>query len=705
MKSMMRNVITCMIFMFIFSMKTYAATNITITSPTINQTISTDTVTITGTVTSDLIGKTIYLKYFVEGFIVPTPFSQVVMDAPTKSFSITVNLKDAPEGNFAVGVSALQKNAIYENNEPMMLADNYYKFLSRNYVFINIFNGRSKQIPYYSKEYWFKDLGNNKYDVSDEYWGLKLYDADLGQNRYITVMNRGVLYILKVDKDCNIKFIQPIHTPNMDITYYSFMYRNDEATSYWRAYGKNPQDYRCELNIKTGNINVSVFGESTKGMEESNLLQGNFNELVRIPKTNYVYKYNINDGSNISSRYSPYNDLPDMKNSYSSSDMYTSRGGAIGTNMWKLYGDNLVYQSWENISANIVYSWNISNQTKRILGQYDINNQSLYSIGILNTNDEDFVYSIASDEYAYAYLYSTGEELTSSVDSYFSVFMNPIKLNGSLTVIPMNSEFTVNNNFVNVNDNGTVCTISFSDGVTKTFLTSEVPKDLLKVWKTQRNWGNSTNFPTTQLKTYIDTRHFVTLAGFENLTSTKVILDLNLYSYSIPPKLTGVQLQTENYIGDNTAIAVKVDGTSYDNTPLTVKAVLNGVEKTSMIQSNGSSAIITWSSREVGEGNFNDIKVTVENSDGYQVKANYNPNLKVKFVLEKMINKIQRFSPEKTNFANVMVLNNDNIKLDDNQENRNIINTIANELQKRQSGLYFIGGNNQMTIDLAEIFK
>lgn len=171
---------------------------------------------------------------------------------------------------------------------------------------------------------------------------------------------------------------------------------------------------------------------------------------------------------------------------------------------------------------------------------------------------------------------------------------------------------------------------------------------------------------------------------------------------NFPSEITIDSPFSDIQIGDNTNLTINGTVTDPDSDIINVTAKINNTTK-AITTSNGNFSLLV-NSREIGEGTFN-INLTIDDTKGGITKMQLPNTVNVKYILEPLFQKVETFLPDKSNLKRIIIADTDNRIIDDNVENRSFINKIKAILEEKNLDLYFIGGNNEITKDLAEHFE
>lgn len=155
--------------------------------------------------------------------------------------------------------------------------------------------------------------------------------------------------------------------------------------------------------------------------------------------------------------------------------------------------------------------------------------------------------------------------------------------------------------------------------------------------------------------------------------------------------------------GDNSKIEFQGTASDIENNSLKVSVKIGKAEKTLTV-ANNSSWKIEINTNEIGEGKFKDIVFSVSDGEDIITKT-WQGTLDIKYTLKQLKNKIETNIPDKANMQRIVIVDSDDRIIDDNTENRTLINEIKSILEKKNISIYFIGGDNKVTKTLAGYFE
>lgn len=657
---------------------------IVLSSPVENQTITGNTLTISGTVTSLYKDYTLHLFYFIEGIKEPQFLTGIKLNTTTKNFSINIDMTNAPEGYSSIGIWG---KLIYPTvqNPPLNEAFGwYYKEFEKTIFDLNIFNGRSKSIPINSKDYWIRNDANKITRLIAPY-SIINSAIDQNQNRYLLVKRSYTYYLLKIDKDGNFQFATQVRIPDKDhlFSYQSKVFYNN--------------------NI------VSIFSILDAGEYAEDVMTSYF----------FTHQYNTN-GQLINSKLNPIE--------FKISDNYWF--SMIPTrNIHCMRADNKaivsIYYTYENSKEYDYYTHicEIGIDGGKVIGglQEDMylkealiveNSPNDYYLKV--EYDGDYIYYINNRELMYeswewgagTYKVIPARRPDGSIGLYGQESGSYIGDQNRLVIyyekkynkyyvdrpVPFTKEYKTffeyagQNKFIYFAEDDSKVYVIFMDMDFNVIERKEYPKDLVPA-NLKAAWFAST-------KKYIDPKHFV-------LIPSGTTIDLNVYTFNIPPQISIVSPTNHQYLGDNTNITFTVNVNDIEGDRFTVSSNINGIIKT---VSNASNATFTYNTSEIGEGKFSNITFTAKDNDG-ESQIVWTQTLDIRFILTELDRNIDTYLPKHSNLARVIAVNADNRKLDDNASNRKLINQIKDKLTERNVGLYFVGANNSLTIDLASYFE
>lgn len=155
--------------------------------------------------------------------------------------------------------------------------------------------------------------------------------------------------------------------------------------------------------------------------------------------------------------------------------------------------------------------------------------------------------------------------------------------------------------------------------------------------------------------------------------------------------------------GDNSKIEFQGNVSDIENNPLTVSVKIGKAEKTLTV-ANNSSWKIEFNTNEIGEGKFKDIVFSVSDGEDIITKT-WQGTLDIKYTLKQLKNKIETNIPDKANMQRIVIADTDNRIIDNNAENKKLVKEIKEILEKKEIKLYFVGGDNAVTKELASYFE
>lgn len=183
-----------------------------------------------------------------------------------------------------------------------------------------------------------------------------------------------------------------------------------------------------------------------------------------------------------------------------------------------------------------------------------------------------------------------------------------------------------------------------------------------------------------------------------------VVPTLVIYKPNMPPEIESVTYHQNKKLGDNTIVQFSISVKDLDNNAVTISGSINEKTKSTTLSNGNGTTTLEWNTKELGEGKFSNIIFTANDGKATNTYI-YTDTLDIKYVLQRFKSQVETFIPEKANVQRFVIADTDNRTIDDNTENRTLINEIKSILEKKNTNLYFIGGNNQITKDLTSYFE